>query len=163
MPQLDPEFFVSQLFWLVVVFATLYFLMSKLVLPRISEVLEERQDKVDDDLARAEKLRIEAEAVLTEYEEALAVAREEAAGVLKQATDEMKAQAAEQQSAFSRKLAEQSKEAEDRILAAKTEALGNLKSVAAEAAVAATAKLIGVTPGEGDVSKAVDTSMEGQG
>jgi F-type H+-transporting ATPase subunit b len=156
MPQLDPEFFVSQLFWLVVVFATLYFLMSKLVLPRISEVLEERQDKVDDDLARAEKLRIEAEAALTEYEEALAVAREEAAGVLKQAT-------VEQQSAFSRKLAEQSKEAEDRILAAKTEALGNLKSVAAEAAVAATAKLIGVTPGDGDVSKAVDTSMEGQG
>jgi len=163
MPQLNPEHFASQIFWLVVVFVALYVLMSWLVLPRISEVLEERQDKVDDDLSRAEKLRAEAEAVLAEYEAALASARAEASGLLKQAGDKMKAEAAERQSAFARTLAEQAKEAEARILAAKAQALGNLKSVAAGAATAATAKLIAVTPGESEVDKAVDDTLGGQG
>ena len=80
MPQFETAapFFWSQVFWLIVAFVVLYLLMSKIALPRIAEVLEERQDKIDDDLAKAEKLKNEAEQVLAEYEKAIADARSSA-------------------------------------------------------------------------------------
>ena len=60
LPQLDLTTYSSQVFWLIVSFVVLYFLVAKLAMPRIAEVLEERQERIEDDLDKAETLKKEA-------------------------------------------------------------------------------------------------------
>ena len=76
MPQFDVSSFPTQLIWLVISFVLLYVLMSRVALPRIGQVLEERQEKIDDNLDTAEQLRAETEADSETYEAALVQARE---------------------------------------------------------------------------------------
>ncbi len=68
MPQLDPEFWFSQIFWLVITFGILYLVLSKLILPKISDNLETRKSQVLDNLELAEKQRNESEAKLKEFD-----------------------------------------------------------------------------------------------
>jgi len=68
MPQLDPEFWLSQIFWLVITFGILYLVLSKLILPKISDNLETRKSQVLDNLELAEKQRNESEAKLKEFD-----------------------------------------------------------------------------------------------
>ena len=78
MPQLDVSTFPSQIFWLIICFSVLYYLLSRRALPRISETLEARQDRIAADLDQAQRLRREAEAALASYEEAMAKAQDRA-------------------------------------------------------------------------------------
>ena len=64
MPQLNPEFFVTQLFWLVVTFSFLLVFLWRISLPRISNVLEKRERKINEDLTAAKELQSEAENIL---------------------------------------------------------------------------------------------------
>ena len=68
MPQLDPEFWVSQIFWLAITFGILYLALSKLILPKISDNLETRKSQVLDNLELAEKQRNESESKLKEFD-----------------------------------------------------------------------------------------------
>ncbi len=144
MPQFDPSTFTPQLFWLVVTFTVLFVAMWRYALPRISDILEARQQRIGSDLEKAAAFKAEAEQVAAEYEKALAEARDKAAAALKQAGAEMAAEAAKRHESFGKELAARTGEAEQRIAAARDEALGNIKTVAEEVAGAATAKLIGV-------------------
>ena len=94
LPQLDVSAFPTQIFWLIISFALLYWIMSKMAVPRIAEVLEERQERITDDLETAERLKSEAEKVQADYEKALAEARSEAQGHIKAANDEAAAEQA---------------------------------------------------------------------
>lgn len=78
MPQLDPSGFLPQLIWLALTFIVLYLLMAKLALPRVSDVLEDRSRRREDDLGKAESLQAEAEAISQAYEASLAEARDKA-------------------------------------------------------------------------------------
>lgn len=163
MPQFDPATFTPQLFWLVVSFTVLLIAMWRYALPRLSDILEARQDRIDSDLERATALREEAGQVLAEYDKALAEARTKATAALKRASDEMAVESAKRHEAFGHALAQKTREAETRIGAAREEALGSLKAVAAEVASAATAKLIGVEPQANQVQEAVEGAMRRQG
>lgn len=163
MPQFDPEWFASQIFWLVVTFGLLYLLLSRIAIPRIAEVMEERQDKVEDDLTKAEKLRNEAEEILAEYEKTLAEAQSEAQKTVRAAEQEMAQHAAERHEAFGKDLTKRTREAEERIDKAKGEAIEGLRSMAGEVAQAATAKLIGVEVDAKQAEKAVSEAAEGRG
>ena len=68
MPQLDPEFWLSQIFWLVITFGVLYLVLSKIVLPKISDNLETRKSQVLENLELAEKQRNESETKLKEFD-----------------------------------------------------------------------------------------------
>ena len=68
MPQLDPEFWISQIFWLVITFGILYIILSKIILPKISDNLETRKSQVLDNLEVAEKQRNDSEAKLREFD-----------------------------------------------------------------------------------------------
>lgn len=81
LPQLNANDFAPQLFWLAITFALLYVIMSRVALPRIGSVLEERKDKIQRDLATAERLKGETEKALEAYEKALADARANAAAI----------------------------------------------------------------------------------
>lgn len=159
MPQFNPEWFASQIFWLVITFVALYFLMSRIALPRVAQILQERQEKVEDDLAKAETLRKEAQEVYEAYEQSLAEARAEAQKVLREAQDDIAKHQAERHEAFSHELNQKVQEAEDRIGTAKQEALDNLQSVAAEVAQSAALKLMGGKIGKQKAEAAVKQAM----
>ncbi len=158
MPQFDTTAFTPQLFWLAVTFAVLFFAMWRFALPRLSNIMEARQERIDADLDKAASVKEEADRVLAEYEQAQAEARDQAAAVIKQAGDRMAAESAARHETFGAELKERTREAEQRIAAAKDEALANVKTVAAEAARAATAKLIGVEAPAEQVRDAVEAT-----
>jgi F-type H+-transporting ATPase subunit b len=144
MPQLEQiHTFVSQIFWLAITFGLLYLVLWRAALPRLAQILQTRQDKIDGDLTRAEALKKEAEATIARYEESMVKARSEAQSIQRAAAERFAAEAARRQDELTRRLAADSEAAEARIGAARDEAVANLQTVAAEVAQAAVAKLLG--------------------
>ena len=163
MPQLDASTFVSQLFWLAVTFVVLYFVMSKLIVPRIADVLQDRQARIDDDLEKAEELRNEAASVLEAYEKTVADGRAQAQTILREASLQNDKAAADRQAALGEQLAQQTAEAETRINAAREEALANIRTVAAETAQAAALRLSGASISQEEAEQAVASVLTERG
>lgn len=160
MPQFDPSTFGPQLFWLLVTFVTLYLLMSRLVLPRITDILGQREDRIDGNLRRAESLKEEADQVLGAYQKAIADARHQAQAALAQAAAEMTASATRREAEFAKKMAAETAAAETRIRAAKTQALAEVRGIAAEVAALMAGKLTGGAVDTGAAGQAVDGVMK---
>ena len=132
LPQLDASMYAPQLVWLAISFALLYVLMSRLVLPRISQVLDERTLRIDTDLEKAGKLKAQADEVKETYEKAVATARANAQDVLRQTADRLAAEAAERHAALAARLGADVKAAESRILDAKNKAIADIRGAAVE-------------------------------
>jgi F-type H+-transporting ATPase subunit b len=163
MPQLDPSFYPSQLFWLALSFIALYLILWRVALPKIASVLSARQERIDDDLEKAAALKQSAEKALAEYEKAMAEAQSRAQAQVRQAQEELAAEAARQHEALSARLAQQIEGAEARIAAAKDAAVANLRAVAVDVAGAAAERLVGLSVGEQDCDKAVEAVMGERG
>ena len=169
-PQLDIETYASQIFWLIVTFIVLYFLVAKIAMPRIAEVLEGRQERIEDDLDKAETLKKEAYLVKVEYEKALSSAREEAHEATRRAQDEIAKHSAEVEALANQKVANMLKDAEDRIEAARTEASSEKETVTdtLEQNVArdiigdTVKKLVGINVSPEDVSEAISLTLKGR-
>ncbi len=159
MPQFDPATFTPQIFWLLVTFAALYLVLWRIALPKISDVLEARRDKIDDDLEKAAALKQEAQGVLEECEAAAAEGQAKAQALIREAQAAMAREAERQRQELAARIARQIKEAEASIQASKAEALDSLREMVAEVAGAATARLIGVQAGEDRVAAAVNEVM----
>lgn len=162
MPQLDPSVWPTQLIWLAITFIALYLIVWRIALPRIAEVLEARQRKLDDDLKKATALKEEAETILAEYEKMRADAQASAHQALQKAQDEMKAEAERQGHDLAQRLGKQTEEAEARIAEAKSSALASLEGTVKEVVAAATEKLIGVKAGDQEIAQAVGQVMGGK-
>jgi len=162
MPQLDPAVWPTQLIWLAITFIALYLIVWRVALPRIAEVLEARQRKLDDDLKKAGALKDEAESILAEYEKMRADANASAHQVLQKASNEMKAEAERQGHELAARLSKQTEEAEARIGEAKSAALASLEGTVKEVVAAATEKLIGVKAGDQEIARAVGQVMGGK-
>ena len=160
MPQFDPTFFSPQLFWLVVTFVGLYLVLSTVALPRIGAVLDERQRRIDTDLERAGTLQAEAKAAIASYEKALAESRAHAQGVVRETTERMAKQAEARHKEVSERLQAQIAAGENRILAAKNEALSHVRDVATDVAAAIHTRLLGTEPETEKTSRAVAAAME---
>lgn len=163
MPQLDPSTFAPQLFWLLITFGVLYLVMWKVALPRVADLLQERQERIDDDLERAQKLRDDAEAVLESYEKTIAEGRAKAQEILRDATISMAKDSDAQHAELTGKLASQTDEAEARINEARDRALEDIRSVAAQTAQAAAGRLIGADVPDDEAERAVAAALEEQG
>lgn len=144
MPQLDFSTYAPQLIWLAITFVILYLLMAKLALPRIASALGDRQQKLESDLGRAERVKAEAEQVLAAYQKAMADARQQAQALTGRATAEMAADLAKREAAFTAELNARIAEAEKRILAAKDAALADTRAAAADLAQSIARKVAGV-------------------
>ena len=90
MPQLDWSTFLSQAFWLIVCFCTLWFLLSEFVMPKLANVIEQRKRKIDDYVQKADVLSAAAKASLNKYNETLATAKAEAEKKLSEGKIEIK-------------------------------------------------------------------------
>jgi F-type H+-transporting ATPase subunit b len=87
MPQLNPEFWISQIFWLTLTFGILYLVLSKLILPKISANLESRKSQILENIEAAEKQREDSEAKLKEYEDVISKSKLEAKTIYNQAIE----------------------------------------------------------------------------
>ena len=95
MPQLNPEFYLSQLFWLVVTFSFLLIFLWKYSLPRIGTVLEKRESKINSDIQSAKKLHAEAEEIHSKIELQLHKAHNQANELIKKTTYELQNKSSE--------------------------------------------------------------------
>ena len=87
MPQLNPEFWISQIFWLTLTFGILYIILSKFILPKISDNLESRKSQILENIEAAEKQRQHSEEKLKEYEEIVSKSKMEAKNIFNQARE----------------------------------------------------------------------------
>jgi F-type H+-transporting ATPase subunit b len=159
MPQLDASTFPGQIFWLFLSFIILYLLMSRVALPRITQVLEERQKKIDDNLDMAENFKAEAGADSEAYEKALGLSRDQARALIQEAAQRASEDGAERQAALAERVASQLKEADTRILEAKEEAMAGLRVEAGSVAELAVRRLIDVAPSDQSVASAIEAAL----
>ena len=160
MPQLDVSTYTSQIFWLVVFFAVLYHLVANVALPKLTEVFEERQERMSADLDKAAELRAEAEAAYERYEAALADAHTEGQAALAVVRERMGREHAARQAELDARLAEKVSEAEARIASARDQAMSEIEDVAIEAAQSAVERLIGIKVTKAQAKSALTAVMK---
>ncbi len=141
MPQLDPTWYVSQLFWLCVCFFTMLFIMGKLIAPRIADILAQRQRKIDDYLVKAHQIKEQAEESLQKYHNALAKATAEADETLAQTQKELADYISKKQDELSQKLNAKITEGEAQINAQKEQAMKEVRGIAEVLAVEVVKKM----------------------
>ncbi len=153
-PPLDATTFAPQLFWLVVTFVLLYALLSRLTLPRIGQVMEERRERINRDLREAERLKVETDAALKTYEAAHAEARGRAQAIAKETRDRLAAEAEAARHKVDAELNAKLAATEQQIAETKTRALAGVNQIAADTAGAIVAKLIGQDPTPDELKRA---------
>ncbi len=158
-PPFDSTTFPSQLLWLAITFGLLYYLMARVALPRISGILEDRRDRIANDLDMAERLKSESEDALVGYEKALATARGHAFTIAETARNEAKAAADAKRAEAEAALGEQLAAAEKRIADIKAQALADVGAIAGEATEAIVKALVGGDVARADVDSAVSGAM----
>jgi F-type H+-transporting ATPase subunit b len=158
-PPFDATTFASQLLWLVLSFGLLYLLMSRVALPRIGRILEERHDRIADDLEEAAKHKAESEAAQASYEKALAEARAKANSIAGETRNRLAADSEANRKSLEAGLAAKLATAEQSIASTKTEALTHVRGIAVDATHAIVSTLIGTSPAQADVEKAVDGAL----
>ncbi len=160
MPQLVPEDWAPQLVWLVLTFGLLYLLMVYVALPRIGSVIEKRASHLAGDLAKAEQLHRETAEAIAAYEQALAEAKQKAHAIVEEGRTKLKAETDAERAKLDQELAKKSAEAERRIEEAKTSAMKDLNTIAADVATDIVQRLIGVAPAKPEIEKAVTAARK---
>ncbi len=142
-PPFDPATFAKQLFWLALSFGALYFLMARIALPRIGEVIEERRDRIQRDLDEAARMKSETDAALKAYEQSLADARGKAQGLAKETREKLAAETDAERHRVEAQLNQKLAETEKRIAETKTRALASVDEIASSTAADVVATLTG--------------------
>jgi F-type H+-transporting ATPase subunit b len=142
-PPFQVENFAPQLVWLVVIFGFLYVLMSRLALPRVAGIIENRESKIAADLDASRDMQAKAQAAAAANEANLRQRREEAQAIGREASQKIADETAAQRTRAETESAEKIRAAEARIAEAKKAALANVEGVALDAAAAIIEKLTG--------------------
>jgi F-type H+-transporting ATPase subunit b len=158
MPQLDFATFAPQLIWLTLVFGVLYLVMARVALPRIATVIEERRDRIADDLDTAAQLKSDTDDAIASYETALAEARTKAHSIAQETRDRLTAETDAHRADLEGQLAARIADAEKRITATKEKALTSVRDVAVDVADAITQQLLGDSD-RAAAERAVDSEL----
>ena len=128
MPQLNPEFFVTQLFWLVVTFSFLLVFLWRISLPRIGNILEKRERKINEDLTAAKELQSEAENIQDKIEQQLKQARSDASELIKSSSATFQDKAQNEISKLEKDLDKKINDSSNKIENNKNESLNQIQS-----------------------------------
>ncbi|MFP3944149.1 MAG: F0F1 ATP synthase subunit B' [Alphaproteobacteria bacterium] len=158
-PPFDTDTFAPQLVWLAITFGFLYMMMSRFALPRIAAVLEERHDRIADDLDKAEELKGQTEQAIAAYEKSLADARAKAHAIAAETHAEIMAEVEAQRAETDRQINAKLAEAEKQIHATKTAALAHVRDVATDTAGIIVERLLGSAPDAKAVGSAVEAEL----
>lgn len=160
MPQLCTDWFANQIFWLLVALVAIYFVLTRIALPRIGAVLAERQGTITNDIAAAEELKLKAQKAEAAYEQALADARSEANKIIEAAKAEMQEKLDAELARADAEIAAQTAESEKAIAEIRDGADDSVREVA-RATAAEIVAMLGGSAEDSAVSDAVTAQMKG--
>jgi F-type H+-transporting ATPase subunit b len=160
-PPFQTSTFASQLVSLAIAFVALYLIVSRIALPRVGSVIDARQNKIDGDLAAAQKFKDESDAALKAYEAELSSARSRAQAISNETREKLTAQSEAERKTLEERLGVKLADAEKTIAATRASAMSNVRSIAADAASTIVQRLTGIAPDKKSVETAVDTSLKG--
>jgi F-type H+-transporting ATPase subunit b len=160
-PPFAKETFASQLVWLAICFVALYLMISRIAVPRIGGIIEERSNRIEGDFAAAQRMKEESEAALAAYDKSLAEARNRAQALGAEIRNKLNAEAEVNRKATEARLNAQLAEAEKQIAATKAAAMANVRGIAIDAAAAIVERLTGMAPPAPAVSAAVEDALKG--
>ena len=156
MPQLNPEFWVSQIFWLILTFGILYIVLSKLILPKISNNLESRKSQILENIEAAEKQREDSESKLKEYEKIISKSKLEAKNIFNQAREKALKDINNKKEILDKQIDDEIYKAEQEILAFRKNAPEKINKIAIETSSELIQKLIGTDVNSSSISAIVD-------
>jgi F-type H+-transporting ATPase subunit b len=161
-PPFASETFAAQLLWLAIAFGLLYYVMSRVALPRVAAVMENRSQRIANDLAEAERLRSESEAAGAAYENALNDARIKAKAIAQERREALTAESEAKRKALELELHERLVVAEKTIGAKTEEAMASVRGIAADTATAIVERLTGQAPDRAKVEAALARTLSRQ-
>jgi F-type H+-transporting ATPase subunit b len=162
-PPFATETYASQLLWFAIAFGLLYYVMSRIALPRVAAVMENRSQRIGADLAEAERLRVESEAAGAAYEKSLNDARTRAKAIAQEMREALTAESEAKRKRLELELHERLNVAEKTIGAKTQEAMASVRGIAADTVAAIVERLTGQAPDRRAVETALDRTLAGQG
>ena len=163
MPQLNPEFWISQIFWLTLTFGTLYIILSKLILPKISANLELRKSQIQENIEAAEKQRKESEIKLKEYDEIILKSRLKANDIFKDSREKVIKDINIKKEALDKQIDEEIKKVEKEIYQLKETSPEKINKIAIEISSDILKKLIGADVNNSSISAIVNDLLKRNG
>jgi len=156
MPQLDPEFWISQIFWLTLTFGILYVVLSKLILPKISANLELRKSQIQENIEAAEKQRENSESKLKEFDDIVIKSKLEAKNIFKHAREKTIKDINSKKEVLEKQIDQEIKKVEQEIDLLKKSAPEKINKIAIETSAELIKKLIGAEVNNSSISAIVD-------
>jgi F-type H+-transporting ATPase subunit b len=156
MPQLNPEFWASQIFWLVLIFSSLYLIMWKIFLPKITYTLENRKSKVVNDLNEAEKLKENAEKKLKEYNVIIENSKKEANKIIEDSRKKLEQDIENKKKKFHNEIEKEIVQAEKEIKELKKTSMLSINSIAAETSFDIIKQVVGIEVNKSSISAIVN-------
>ena len=156
MPQLNPEFWISQIFWLTITFGILYVVLSKLILPKISANLEIRKSQIAENIEAADKQRKESELKIEEYEKIVQDSKNEAKNYFKQAREKVLKDINFKKNTLDKELSLEIQKAESEIQELRNKAPEKINKIAVDTSADLLHQLIGAKMNNSSISAIVD-------
>jgi F-type H+-transporting ATPase subunit b len=160
MPQLCTDWYLNLIFWLVVSLAAIYFVLTRIALPRVGAVLAERSGTISNDIAAAEDLKRQAKEAEAAYEKALADARAEAQRISGETRDTIRADLDAAIAKADAQIAEKTAESERQIAEIRSGAAQSVAEVARDVE-AEIVRALGGKPDQTAIDAAVDARVKG--
>ena len=156
MPQLNPEFWISQIFWLILTFGILYLVLSKLILPKISGNLELRKSQIQENIEAAEKQRENSVSKLKEYDDIILQSKLKAKNIFKDMREKVLKDINSKKKVLDEQIEEEIKKAEKEIKVLKESAPEKINKIAIDTSSELIKKLIGAEVNNSSISAIVD-------
>ena len=156
MPQLNPEFWAAQIFWLILTFSSLYLIIWKVFLPKITLSIENRKSRVVNDLDEAQKLKENAEKKLNEYNKIIEESKKEAKKIIEDNKKKLDRDIKNKKYKFNDEIEKELMAAEKEIKDLKKSSISNINNIAAETSVEIIKQIINIEVNKSSVSAIVD-------
>ena len=163
MPQLNPEFWISQIFWLILTFGTMYVVLSKFILPKISNNLESRKSQILENIEAAEKQREDSEAKLKEYDKVILKSKSEAKTIFNQTREKALKDIMAKKEVLDQQIDDEINKAEKEIEVLRVSAPDKINKIAIETSSELLEKLIGSGVNSSSISAIVDDLLRRNG
>ena len=155
MPQLDPTYWASQTFWLILIFTTLYLTLSNLFIPKIKDNIDSRENKIKDDLDEAQKLKNLAEQKLREYELSIENAKKEVQKIIFESKNKLNLEIQNKKREFEKEIEIEIANAEEEIVNLKQDSLKDISIISEEMASKVIEQISGEPMNQSSVKAAI--------
>ena len=143
MPQLNPEFWISQIFWLIITFGILFIVLTKVILPKISDNLETRKSQILENIETADKQKEESQKKIDEYEKIILDSKLKAQSYFNEAREKILDDINKKRAALEKDLDEEIDEVEKELSDLKNKSGEKINKIAAETSAELIKELIG--------------------